>query len=133
MQSAYILAFSHNHIIICVMQVSVVFITKNRLNTKLYMQFSDIDAEVKPRRGTGVYMLRAIDGLARSIDRAAPSMDPLIAHLSVDRAIIDRSRNYRNCANDQLRTAEFGAIDRSRSFRIGAICRLLAYSLHACL
>ena len=36
-------------------------------------------------------MLRAIDGFAQSNDRAAPSMDPLIAHLSIDRAIIDRS------------------------------------------
>ena len=48
------------------------------------------------------------------IDYAAPSMDPLIAHLSVDRAIIDRSRNYRNCAIDELRTAEFAqSIDRA--------------------
>ena len=52
-------------------------------------------------------MLRAIDGFARSIDCAAPSMDPLTAHLSIDRAIIDRSRNYTNCAIDRLRTAEF--------------------------
>ena len=60
-----------------------------------------------------ITMLRAIDGFARSIDCAAPSMDPLIAHLSVDRAIINRSRNYRNCAIDQLRTAEFAqSIDR---------------------
>ena len=29
-------------------------------------------------------MLRAIDGFALSIDCAAPSMDPLIAHLSID-------------------------------------------------
>ena len=39
-----------------------------------------------------VLMLRAIDGFARSIDCAAPSMDPLIVHLSVESAIIDRSR-----------------------------------------
>ena len=59
-------------------------------------------------------MLRAIDGFARSIDCAAPSRDPSIAHLSVDRAIIDRSRNYRNCAIDQMRTAEFAqSIDRA--------------------
>ena len=56
-------------------------------------------------------VLRAIDGFARSIDCAAPSMDPLIAHLSVDSAIIDRSRNYRNCAIDRLRTAQ--SIDRA--------------------
>ena len=59
-------------------------------------------------------MLRAIDGFARSIDGAAPSMDPLIAHLSVDCAIIDRSRDIRNCAIDELRTAEFAqSIDRA--------------------
>ena len=61
-----------------------------------------------------VVMLRAIDGFARSIDCAAPLMDRLTAHLSVDRAIIDRSRNYRNCAIDRLRTAEFAqSIDRA--------------------
>ena len=37
-----------------------------------------------------VIVLRAIDGFARSIDCAAPSMDPLIAHLSVDCAPIGR-------------------------------------------
>ena len=46
-----------------------------------------------------VCMLRAIDGFARSIDCAAPSMDPLIAHLSIDRATIDRSRNHRSIAH----------------------------------
>ena len=60
-------------------------------------------------------MLRAIDGFARSIDSAAPSMDPLIAHLSVDRAIIDRSRNYRNCAIDELGTAEFAQLSIDRA------------------
>ena len=65
-------------------------------------------------RAVRVAMLRAIDGFARSIDYAAPSMDPLIAHLLVDRAIIDRSRNYRNCAINRLRTAEFAqSIDRA--------------------
>ena len=59
-------------------------------------------------------LLRAIDRFARSIDCAAPSVDPLIAHLSVDRAIIDRLRNYRNCAIDKLGTAEFAqSIDRA--------------------
>ena len=68
----------------------------------------------EPACGFHVEMLRAIDGFARSIDCAAPSMDPLIAHLSIDRAIIDRSRNYRNCAIDRLRTAEFAqSIDRA--------------------
>ena len=57
--------------------------------------------------GDSVILLRAIDGFARSIDCAAPSMDPLTAHLSIDRAIIDRSRNYRNCAINRLRNAEF--------------------------
>ena len=52
-------------------------------------------------------MLRAIDRFARSIDCAAPYVDLLIAHLSVDRAIIDRLRKYRNCAIDKLGTAEF--------------------------
>ena len=52
-------------------------------------------------------LLRAIDGSRKSIDRAAPLVDPLIAHLSVDRASIDRLRNYRNCAIDKLGTAEF--------------------------
>ena len=41
-------------------------------------------------------MLGAIDGFARSIDRAARSMDPSLAQQSVDRATIDRSR----CAFD---------------------------------
>ena len=64
--------------------------------------------------GAAVHVLRAIDGFARSIDCAAPPMDPSIAHLSVDRAIMDRSRNCRNCAIDQLRTAEFAqSIDRA--------------------
>ena len=41
-------------------------------------------------------------------------MDSLIAHLSVDRAIIDRSRNNKNCAIDELRNAEFAqSIDRA--------------------
>ena len=43
-------------------------------------------------------LLRAIDGFARSNDRAAPSMDPLIAHLSIDHAIIDRSRSHLSIA-----------------------------------
>ena len=43
---------------------------------------------------THTTLLRAIDGFARSIDCAAPSMDPLIAHLSINRAIVDRSRNH---------------------------------------
>ena len=61
-----------------------------------------------------VRVLRAIDGFARSIDGAAPSMDPLIAHYSVDCAIIDRSRDFRNCAIDELRTVEFAqSIDRA--------------------
>ena len=46
-----------------------------------------------------VVLLRAIDGFVRSIDCAAPSMDPLIAHLSIDRAIIDRSRNHLSIAH----------------------------------
>ena len=46
-----------------------------------------------------VWMLRAIDGFARSIDCTAPSMDPLIAHLSIDRTTIDRSRNHRSIAH----------------------------------
>ena len=46
-------------------------------------------------------------------DCAAPSMDPLIAHLSVDRAFIDRSCNNRNCAIDQLRTDVAQSIDRA--------------------
>ena len=64
---------------------------------------------------TQVHVLRAIDGFARSIDCAAPSMDPLIAHLSIDRAIIDRSRNYRNCAIDELGTAEFAQLSIDRA------------------
>ena len=41
-------------------------------------------------------------------------MDPLIAHQLVDRAIIDRSRNYRNRAIDRIRIAEFAQlIDRA--------------------
>ena len=61
-----------------------------------------------------IEVLRAIDRFARSIDCAAPLVDPLIAHLSVDRAIIDRLRNYRNCAIDKLGTAEFAqSIDRA--------------------
>ena len=59
-------------------------------------------------------LLHAIYGFARSIDCAAPLVDPLIAHLSVDRAIMDRLRNYRNCAIDELRTTEFAqSIDRA--------------------
>ena len=46
-----------------------------------------------------VVLLRAIDGFVRSIDCAAPSMDSLIAHLSIDRAIIDRSRNHLSIAH----------------------------------
>ena len=46
-----------------------------------------------------VVLLRAIDGFVRSIDCAGPSMDPLIAHLSIDRAIIDRSRNHLSIAH----------------------------------
>ena len=46
-----------------------------------------------------MFVLRAIDGFARSNDRAAPSMDPLIAHLSIDRAIIDRSRSHLSIAH----------------------------------
>ena len=49
-------------------------------------------AKFYPRIISGKVLLRAIDGFARSIDCAAPSMDPLIAHLSIDRAIIYRSR-----------------------------------------
>ena len=46
-----------------------------------------------------LHVLRAIDGFAQSNDRAAPSMDPLIAHLSIDRAIIDRSRSHLSIAH----------------------------------
>ena len=35
---------------------------------------------------TFVFMLRGIDGFPRSIDCAAPSINPLIAHLSINRA-----------------------------------------------
>jgi len=49
-----------------------------------------------PHGGVRVFMLRAIDGSARSIDRAAQSSDPSFAQASVDRATIDRSR----CAID---------------------------------
>ena len=38
-----------------------------------------------------VQVLRGIDGFARAIGCAAPSMDPLIAHLPIDHAIINRS------------------------------------------
>ena len=76
-------------------------------------------------------LLRAIDGFARSIDCAAPSMDPLIAHLSVDRAIIDRSRNYRNCAIDRLRTAEFAqSIDRAALESAQSVNCLCSISSH---
>ena len=43
-----------------------------------------------------MHMLRAIDGSARSIDRAAQSSDPSFAQASVDRATIDGS----HCAID---------------------------------
>ena len=39
-----------------------------------------------------VFMLRAIDRSALSIDRAAPSMDLLLAQASIDRAAIGGSR-----------------------------------------
>ena len=48
-----------------------------------------------------VGVLHAIDGFARSIDCAAPSMDPLIAHLSVDRAISIVARSIDDCAIDR--------------------------------
>jgi len=45
---------------------------------------------------SAIYMLRAIDRSALSIDRAAPSMDLLLAQASIDRAAIGGSR----CATD---------------------------------
>jgi len=45
-----------------------------------------------------MFMLRAIDGSARSNDRAAQSSDPSFVQASVDRATIDGSR----CAIDGL-------------------------------
>ena len=44
-----------------------------------------------------VYLLRAIDEFARSSACAASSMDPLIAHLSVDRVTIVIARSTK-CA-----------------------------------
>ena len=57
-------------------------------------------------------LLRAIDRFARSIDCAAPSIDPLIAHLSVDRASIDRSRNHRLIAQPSIDRALLRLRDR---------------------
>ena len=75
-----------------------------------------------------MHVLRAIDGFARSIDCAAPSMDPLIAHLSVDR---DRSLNYRNCAIDELGTAEFAqSIDRAAIESVQSVDCLCSISSH---
>ena len=48
-------------------------------------------------------MLCAIDGSARSIDRAALSMDLLLAQPSIDRATMDRWRSandVKSCAID---------------------------------
>ena len=61
-----------------------------------------------------VCMLRAIDGFARSIDCAAPSMDPLIAHLSVDRASIDRSRNHRSLPHSNSTSVAKALLQASR-------------------
>jgi len=44
----------------------------------------------------GIFMLRAIDRSALSIDRAVPSRDLLLAKASIDGATIDGSR----CAID---------------------------------
>jgi len=46
-----------------------------------------------------VSMLCAIDGSARSTDRAALSVDRSLAQQSVDRAAIGRSRNNRPIAH----------------------------------
>ena len=61
-------------------------------------------------------MLRAIDGFARSIDCAAPSMDPLIAHLSIDRATIEIALSTDcACAAEFALSIDCAAIESAQS------------------